>query len=148
MNCSEVHRNLIFYLEGSLDEGVSKSVEEHLGLCGDCAAFADMMRKSLDVIEREKKITETEDKDFTDRVLKTFNSGKDTVNIPVYNILRYAAAAAVIVFGIFTGINIAKVASVPGEYGTGELSDEAYYLNDMYQEPIESFFLLKHEENE
>lgn len=146
MDCSEVHKNLIFYLEGSLDEGLSLSVEEHLGLCSDCDAFADMMRKSLGTIEEEKNITE--DKGFADSVLTALNSGKNTVNIPVLNILRYTAAAAVIVFGIFTGINIAKVAFESGEYVTGELSDEAYYLNDVYQEPIESFFLLKYEDNE
>ena len=74
------------------------------------------------------------------------HSAKKAVGIPLFSIIKYAAAAAVIIFGVFTGINIAKVAS--GVYRTGELSDEEYYLNDMYQEPIESFFLIKYEDNE
>lgn len=146
MNCNQVHKHLIFYIEGSLDEVKSKSVEEHLRLCTNCAAFADMLRASLGVIEEEKKINE--DNEFAGKVIGEMHSAKKAVGIPLFSIIKYAAAAAVIIFGVFTGINIAKVASGPGGYRTGELSDEEYYLNDMYQEPIESFFLIKYEDNE
>jgi len=146
MNCSEVHKDLIFYLEGSLDDDKRNALEAHLKTCDRCSGFADMMRGSLIIIEQERNIAE--DRGFADRVLASIHSGKKAVSIPLFSIFRYAAVAAVIIFGVFTGMNIAKIASGPGEYRTGELSDEEYYINDMYQEPIESFFLLKYEDNE
>lgn len=137
---------MIFYIEGSLDNEKSKSVEEHLRLCSSCAAFADMLRGSLGVIEQEKKVDE--DNDFAGKVIALMHSEKKSVSIPLFSILRYAAAAAVIILGVFTGINIAKVVSGSADFSTLEISDEEYYLYDMYQEPIESFFLVKYDENE
>lgn len=146
MDCSRVHKHLIFYIEGSLEADNFSAMEEHLRICNECSSFADMLRASLNVIEQEKKIID--DNDFTGKVMARINSGERVVNTYLVRIIRYAAAAAIVIIGVFTGINIAKVASGSGEYRTGELSDEEYYLNDMYQEPIESFFLLKNEDNE
>ncbi len=122
-----------------------KVVEEHLNLCDDCSAFADMLKASLDVISQEKKVVE--DKAFTDRVIEGVKK-EEAKKITLTGMLRYAAAAAVIILGVLSGVNIAKVTSVPSDNEISEFSDEVYYLNDMYQEPIESFFLLKYEDNE
>ena len=146
MECSKVHNELIFFIEGNLDEKRSAEIKEHLADCRECSAFADMLRESLDVIEEEKSIPE--DKGFADRIIAKIDSGERTQKPRTLNILRYAAAAAVIIFGVFTGMNIARLASGYQGNGSGEISEEVYYLNDMYQEPIESFFLLKYEDNE
>ncbi|MGM0463553.1 MAG: anti-sigma factor family protein [Bacteroidota bacterium] len=145
MDCSEIHKDLIFYIEGSLAEEKRKSVEEHLLNCEDCSAFADMLKASLDTIGREKMVDE--DTAFADRVIGGMKKEK-AKTITLTGILRYAAAAAVIILGVFSGVNIAKVTSVPSENEVSEFSDEIYYFNDMHQEPIESFFLLKYENNE
>ncbi|MDZ7738865.1 MAG: zf-HC2 domain-containing protein [Bacteroidales bacterium] len=145
MDCSKIHKDLIFFIEGSLDEEKRKAVDEHLLICEDCSAFADMLKASLDVISQEKKVEE--DKTFADRVIEGMKK-EEAKTITLTGILRYAAAAAIIILGVFSGINIAKVTTVPGENKVSEFSDEVYYLNDMYQEPIESFFLLKYEDNE
>jgi anti-sigma factor RsiW len=146
MDCSKVNKYLIFYIEGDLDDEKSRSVEEHLRLCPGCAALADMLKESLGVIEQEKKVNE--DNDFATSVIARMDSEKKSADTPLFNMFRYAAAAAVIIFGVFTGINIAKIVSGSGDYSTVEISDEEYYLYDMFQEPIESFFLLKYDENE
>ena len=146
MDCSRVHKLLIFYLEGTLDDETGKSVEKHLRLCPNCAALADKLRLSLGVIEQEKEVFE--DSGFTDEVLIRMRSEKRTVQAPFLSIYKYAAAAAVIILGVFTGINLGKVSTGWDEYSSGALSDEEYYLYDMYQEPIESFFLVNHDDNE
>lgn len=146
MDCSRVHKLLIFYLEGTLDDETGKSVEKHLRLCSNCAALADKLRLSLGVIDQEKEVLE--DNGFTDMVLIRMRSEKRTVSAPFLSILKYAAAAAVIILGVFTGINLGKVITGSDEYRSVELSDEEYYLYDMYQEPIESFFLVNHDDNE
>ncbi len=146
MDCNRVHKHLIFYLEGSLDDETNKSVEEHLRLCPACAASADKLRLSLGVIEQEREVFE--DNGFADKVLDRMRSEKRPVSAPVLSIFKYAAAAAVIIFGVFTGINLGKVTTGSGDYSSSELSDEEYYLYDMYQEPIESFFLVNNDNNE
>lgn len=145
MDCSKIHKDLIFYTEGSLDEKNRKAVEEHLLKCEDCSAFADMLKASLDIIAQEKMVDE--DTAFADRVMEGMKKG-EARTITLTGILRYAAAAAVIILGVFSGVNIARISSVPSENKVSEFSEEVYYLNDMYQEPIESFFLLKYEDNE
>ncbi len=145
MDCSKIHKDLIFFIEGSLAEEKRKSVDEHLRTCEDCSAFADMLKASFDVIGQEREVEE--DKTFADRVIEGMKK-KEAKTITLTGILRYAAAAAVIILGVFSGVNIARVTSVPSENRVSEFSDEIYYLNDMYQEPIESFFLLKYEDNE
>jgi len=146
MDCNKVHKDLIFYLEGSLDERTTRSVEKHLDKCSDCAAFANMLRESLEVIEKEKNVHE--DLHFADRVIAAMQEEKnETITIRL-SVLRYIAAAAVIVFGVFTGINIARVVSGYDNDMAYDINNEAFYVNDMYQEPIESFFLLNYDDNE
>ena len=146
MECSKVHNDLIFYLEGSLDEKSNADIKHHLGTCKRCSDFADMLRESLDVIEYEKKVGE--DNDFADRIIDELSGKRKKSKTYPLSILRYAAAAAIIIFGVFTGINIARLASGYDQNGLTEMSEETYYLNDMYQEPIESFFLINYEDYE
>jgi anti-sigma factor RsiW len=146
MECSKVHNDLIFFIEGNLDKKGSAEIEEHLAACQECLAFADMLRASLGVIEEEKNIPD--DIGFADRIIAKVDFGERKQKTRTLSILRYVAAAAVIIFGVFTGMNIARLASGYQGDGTGEISEEVFYLNDMYQEPIESFFLLKYEDNE
>lgn len=146
MECSKIHNDLIFFIEGKLDKRRSAEIEEHLAACSECSAFADMLRASLGVIEEERIIPE--DKGFADRIIAKVDFGERKQRTRTLSILRYVAAAAVIIFGVFTGMNIARLASAYQVEGPAEISEEAYYLNDMYQEPIESFFLLRYEDNE
>ena len=146
MDCSKVHKNLIFYIEGSLDKEASQSVKEHLDNCNDCSAFADMLQDSLGVIEEERIVHE--DSQFTDRVIAGMQQVRGEAVTIRLTVLRYIAAAAVIVFGVFTGINIARVLSGYDNDMAFDINSEAYYVHDMHQEPIERFFLLNYDDNE
>lgn len=146
MECSKIHNDLIFFIEGSLDERRSAEIEQHLASCKECSAFADMLRASLGVIEEERNIPV--DQGFADRIIAKVDSRERKQKTRTLSILRYVAAAAVIIFGVFTGMNIARLASAYQDEVPAGIGEEAYYINDMYQEPIESFFLLKYEENE
>ena len=146
MECSKVHNDLIFFIEGTLREKRKAEIREHLDSCRDCSDFADMLRASLEVIEEEKLISE--DSGFNEKVMARVNLGTGKKKSAAFTVIRYIAAAAVIIFGVFTGMNIARLASGYHDEGTTGISEEEYYLNDMYQEPIESFFLLKYEDNE
>jgi anti-sigma factor RsiW len=146
MECSKIHNDLIFFIEGNLDEKISAEIEEHLTACRECSDFAAMLRASLGVIEEEKRIPE--DQGFAEKIIAQVEPRERKQKSRSLNLIRYAAAAAVIILGVFTGMNIARLASGYHEKGMAELSEEAYYLNDMYQEPIKSFFLLKYEDNE
>ena len=146
MECSKIHNDLIFFIEGSLDERRSAEIEQHLASCRECSAFADMLRASLGVIEEERNIPV--DQGFADRIIAEVDSRERKQKTRTLSILRYVAAAAVIIFGVFTGMNIARLASGYQDEAPAGIDEEAYYLNDMYQEPIESFFLLKYEDNE
>jgi len=146
MNCNEVNKHLIFYLEGSLSRDLSRQIGEHLGECTGCNEFAEVMRGSLSVLEDEKRIQP--DPGFYGRVISRMESEKPLTASPYRRIVQFAAAAAVIIFGIFSGINIAKFTTDYISYYEVELSDEFYYMNDIYQEPIEIFFLLNVRGNE
>lgn len=146
MECRKVHNDLIFFLEGSLDEKNNANIKQHLETCKECSDFADMLRESLDVIEYEKKVSE--DNDFAERIIAELSGKGRKHKTYSLSIFRYAAAAAIIIFGVFTGINIARLASGYDHNGLTEMSEETYYLNDMYQEPIESFFLINYEDYE
>lgn len=146
MNCSEVHNDLIFFIEGSLDEKRSTEIKEHLSTCKKCSDFADYLRESLDIINEEKQVAG--DSGFAERIISILDTGGKDKKTYSLRILKYAAAAAVIMLGVFTGINLGKVASGYNHNDGSAQSDELYYLNDLYQEPIESFFLIKYEDNE
>lgn len=146
MDCSEVHINLISYIEGSLDKETAGAVSGHLDKCNECSAFMDMLRGSLAVIEQEKNVPANPG--FTASIMAAMHrQQKDTGTVKL-SVLRYIAAAAVIVFGVFTGINIARVVTGTDDGALYDADSEAYYLNDMYHEPIESFFLLNYDDNE
>ncbi len=146
MKCSEVHNELIFYAEGSLEKGKSIAVQEHLRKCSTCNSDIELIKASLNIIEEEKKVDE--DVFFAGQIIEKMKPAAKYPDNTVFMFLKYAAAAAVVILGIFTGVNIARLTTGGTARTSGLYYDEAYYMNDMDQEPIESFFLLKFEENE
>jgi len=140
MNCNEIHKQLIFYIEGNLNQDLSFQIEEHLRECDSCNNFAESMRESLSVIDFERQTQM--DPDFYGRVINRMESARSFTISPYRRIVQFTAAAAVIIFGIFSGFNIANYTTAYHNYYEVELSDEYYYMNDTYQEPIENFFLL------
>ncbi|MCF8223782.1 MAG: zf-HC2 domain-containing protein [Bacteroidales bacterium] len=143
MKCSEVHKDLIFYIEGDLSPEREKALRKHLDSCSDCRAYEKFMRQSLGAIEMKKDVPA--DDEFAGKVLEKMSS----VPIKTFSIapvLKYAAAAAVIVLGVFTGMGIANLTTNTSTDKLAEAGEEYYYHDEM--EPIESFFLIKYDEDE
>lgn len=145
MNCKTVHKDLIFYLEGNVDETVKTDIENHLSTCKNCSDFALMLKETLNVIEREKSIEAGSV--FTEEVIAR-SAALTAKQFSIFDALKYVAAAAVIVLGVITGISIARYSLSGGIPEEAAASADMDYLNEMYQEPIESFFLLNPTENE
>lgn len=147
MKCKEAHKNLIFYLEGSLDSTLNNGINEHLAACPDCRGFADKLRLTNDIIEEEKEFGA--DTDFFEKITERMEAESKRTIGPLMHYLRTAVAAAVVVLGILSGVNIARVTTSNTLASSNvEFSEEFYSLNDLYKEPIESFFLLNDLDNE
>lgn len=143
MKCSEVHKDLIFYIEGDLSPEREKALLKHLDSCSDCRAYEKMVRQSMGVIEMEKDVPA--DDEFAGKVLEKMASAR-IKTFSIAPVLKYAAAAAVVVLGVFTGMSIAGLTTNMSNDKLAEAGEEYYYLDEM--EPIESFFLITYKEDE
>ncbi len=53
-NHNQIHKKLIFYLEGQLSESERRQVEEHLSGCADCASYFNELKSSLLLLDENK----------------------------------------------------------------------------------------------
>ncbi len=58
MNCREIQKKLIFFIEGDLDSNDSSYVNGHIENCKDCQFLFNQLKSSLEFIENDKQ-TET-----------------------------------------------------------------------------------------
>ena len=56
MKCKNLHKKLIFFLEGDLSPKMMEEVQNHLDECSSCAAFAKELKQTLGIIETEKEL--------------------------------------------------------------------------------------------
>lgn len=49
MNCKDCLHQISDYLEGELDEGLKKSLEEHLVFCHKCQVVVDSTRTTIEL---------------------------------------------------------------------------------------------------
>jgi anti-sigma factor RsiW len=52
LTCAELVELVTDYLEGQLPEGDRRRFDEHLATCGDCRAYVEQMRLTIDAAER------------------------------------------------------------------------------------------------
>ncbi len=144
MNCKKHRDKIIFFLEGDLPGHEMEEVRHHLAECGDCAAFAEELKKTLGVLQEERS---PEVNPFFYTRLKA------RMEAPAAEMLRAEQRPAwervlqpvffslLLLLGIYAGITIGRpspepvtVASYPGE-------QVIPYLNEMETEPIEAFLM-------
>ncbi len=53
-NHNQIHKKLIFYLEGQLAELERQQIEEHLSGCGRCAAYLNELKSTLLLLDENK----------------------------------------------------------------------------------------------
>jgi anti-sigma factor RsiW len=138
MNCRETHRNIFDYLDGVLDEQGTIEMESHLALCSDCSSRVSFMRSALDVISVDSIVEP--DTGFTVSVMSKIDSAGRVISLRE-RFISVASAAAIVLVAVFAGTNLAKIATSGHDSG-----DTVLYAEDIYFEPIESFFLLNDQE--
>ena len=142
MNCEELNIDLMALAEKTLDEATEIRYREHINSCKACKSQLEFFEGVMLHIDSEKK-TEVSP-DFSDRVIEEVSKNKKSKSLPV--LLMYpVAAAAVIIFGLLTGIFISNISHGDNSGAYTELSEEFYYANEIHLETIESFFLTNDE---
>lgn len=56
MNCKEIEKKLIFFIEDDLDLSEKNEISEHIANCKNCSMKLALIKKSFDFIEKEKKL--------------------------------------------------------------------------------------------
>jgi anti-sigma factor RsiW len=49
LNCREVNRFLVAYLDGALTPDMQQSFDRHLSICAHCRAYLDQYRATMDL---------------------------------------------------------------------------------------------------
>ena len=142
MNCEEVNINMLDLAEGSLDRGMAYQLREHIDNCKECKDRYSFIEGAIGQIKSEREISVSQE--FGDKILARIKISDKPI---FYNrsIFIPLAAAAVIVFGIFTGIFISGLSSGGNTGVYADLPDEYYYTNEIHLETIEGFFLTNHD---
>lgn len=145
MKCKDVHREILEFTDANIKTGRSEDIQKHLQTCTDCKRYAEFVEANLLVIETDKVVQVSSD--FDDILLGKLVPLKKTVKLSRI-ILSTLTAAAMVMFGIFTGLNIGSSFGSDNGYEYAELPSEYYYSNDFQLESIESFFITNDKSNE
>lgn len=155
MNCTEINKNLIFYIEKELSSEKEKIVKEHLEECDKCKHLYNEMEKTLGVIKNESKVEINPF--FYTRVKAKMEDVKEFSLSPVFRfafmrILQTSVAVVLIAFGVFVGVqmgdNYLKNSMVAGNDQTLSKYQEysqQLYLDGLTVESIETSLLIKEE---
>lgn len=147
MDCQEINKDLIFYAEGSLSGERKDLVEAHLHECTDCSRFLIFIKESLFNIETHKQ--DVEDAFFFTRVSQRLNNKENGSSIPLQRFFSNLAAAALFTGVIISGISLGRLFKVNKVNNYQAMKEEIRFLDELKQEPIESYFLTFNEyENE
>lgn len=139
MNCKQLHKQIIFYLEGSIDHSKKIEFKHHLQNCKQCSKYVAEITKTLDIISIEKE------KDVSPYFYTKVKNGlENNFHKSEKLILQYALSAffsILLLVAIYSGI---KIGSLPSEKFTSYYKhnqEEILFLNDITTEPIESFLI-------
>jgi len=149
MKCNNIHRNLIFYLEGDLTREKREEIKSHLHECEVCRNFAANLTSALEIIEKEKRpqmnsflYTRIQEK------INNYDYNSNAVITSAAKLLRPVLILIVVVFGIFAGIKLGTYFDSKYVSNVPELQIEAYYLNDLQHESVETALLSEDFETE
>ncbi|MBE0674694.1 MAG: zf-HC2 domain-containing protein [Bacteroidales bacterium] len=146
MKCQKPHKDILSFAEGILSGDEVAAVEKHLEGCETCRTFLNELKGVLKVIEAEKVIEENPF--FYTRVESAMLRPEPA---PAFALRRLVPTMVALLFfagGVYAGINIGSL------YGTGSKSNEMLvyetkqYIDDLSQEPIESFIINLYSETD
>jgi len=146
MNCKEVNKNLIFYIDGELKPEKETEIQEHLMNCKDCNILFLNLKESMAIITQEK---EAKPNPFLftriqEEISNLEEPRKAYILRPNFiKVLQAVTLSLLLVVGVIFGISMGN--SI--QYQTPEQSmvyqSDEFYLNDLQQETIEAFLLIE-----
>jgi predicted anti-sigma-YlaC factor YlaD len=153
MNCTEINKNLIFYIEGDLSFEKGKIIKMHLEKCSKCKHLYNEMEKTLGTIKNEKKIEVNPF--FYTRIKAKMEDVQESSFSPVFRptfmrILQTSAAVVLIAIGVYSGIMIgdnfinSSIASGNDQtYSEYQEYSQQLFLDGLDVESIETSLLIK-----
>lgn len=143
MKCKDLHKLMVPFIEKRLTNKEHSEFENHISGCKECKDFLNEFQKTYSLIETEKIL---EPNPFFYAVLKAKMENKAIKHygfsyIFLSKIIQPAIFSLILIAGIYTGLKIGKDSyniSVQQKYDTKELS---MYLNELNNEPIETFLM-------
>ena len=152
MNCEKVHKNLIFFIEKELSTTQMLEMEDHISQCSNCNYLYNELRNTMDLIHIEKE--EPINSFFYTRLQQRIADLEINKTVQVFKpaLLRIFQPIAIVMllgFGIFMGVIIGtrfieETQTVQNEDTRLESLQtfaDAYFLNEMEEESIETFYL-------
>jgi predicted anti-sigma-YlaC factor YlaD len=141
MDCKIYQTDLIGFIKGNLTGEEMSRLQEHLGKCPECRSFAGYLEETLGVIRIEKEIE-------PDPFLATRIEGilQRRQLQPVrrsfsLNLIPALGFSLFILAGVFGGFGIGKLIT-PGHSSEAIVTSELrMVMDDLMQEPIETFLL-------
>jgi anti-sigma factor RsiW len=137
MNCKEVNKNLISFLEGELNDAEQNSLQEHLNACSDCKKNLIQLEKIYSTIEIEK-MEFNANPFMAQKIWDNMQSSESTFNAPVIPMRRstiITIAAAGIAFGVAIGSLLNSTIFIQpnntSEESWSQLADD-YFPSDIY----------------
>jgi hypothetical protein len=140
MKCKAIHKKLIFFLENDLPENEMEEIKLHLAGCHECADFAEYMRKTLKVLNQERK-PDVNPFFYTRVKARLENQTIKEIATPLWaRILQPAVFTLLLLAGVYAGIKIGQPANNIQEtyYAEQEIFP---YLYEIAAEPIETFLM-------
>jgi anti-sigma factor RsiW len=139
MKCSNIHDDLIFYLDRELSDERMEAVRKHLDECADCRSFMELLNRQMQLIDDEKH-PEVSPYFFTRLSARMDMTPEFKVQRSSWrSIVQPAFFTVLLLAGISGGLYIGNRAYTP-EKNTNT-SVNLLMIDDFSAEPIETFLL-------
>jgi hypothetical protein len=141
MNCKNCRTDLVGFIRGTLPKGLEVQIREHLNGCEECRSFADYLRTTLNVIHQEKEITA--DPFLATRIEGILSkSGAASRRLSFLPKLIPALTFSIFILaGIAGGIGLGHALMQANENQNIASQQMSFLVDDLRQEPIESFLM-------
>lgn len=144
MKCKIVHKKLIFYSTGELNNSEKEGISTHLKNCENCHNLYNELESTLNLVEKKKTLEPnpflyTRIKQKLDNLE---NEKSQTVFNPVYKkVLQPVFLSFILAIGLFSGVKLGNTFVMDQEEKLSVSRTTEFYFNDFEQEKLETFLL-------
>lgn len=129
MNCKNINKKIIFYLDKNLNKEEYDAVKTHLDGCASCKALTGKLKDALMQIELEKDVRP--DPYFYTRLQTRINSENQAQSSVFSKIFQPAMAMLLILVAILSGIVLGNRYFTSGNDQL-QITENQYYTEDYY----------------